>query len=242
MMRRHVCTGMGALTAAVMAMAFTACSSNPAAPPAVEPDAASPGQPDATSPGQPDATSPGQGPPSPDAGSGVDTGASASDGGDAGPACVAYDASALDDAGVAAGFAAIFDVYHCYSCHQNPSQKVTDAGLGIVLSGNNMGLGDSGTLFPPNLTNDPATGLGCWTDQQVQDAILDGKDNQGNALCAPMPVYSHALTTADGGIRAGTPMDAGTAQAIIAFLRSLPPVVNQVTDTTCPSDAGAGGD
>jgi hypothetical protein len=36
-------------------------------------------------------------------------------------------------------------------------------------------------------------------------------------------------------------MDAGTAQQIVDFLRSLPPVVNEVTDTTCSTgDAGSG--
>jgi hypothetical protein len=37
----------------------------------------------------------------------------------------------------------------------------------------------------------------------------------------------------DGGPKPGTPMDAGTAAEVIAFLRSLPPVNNTVPDTTC---------
>jgi hypothetical protein len=159
-------------------------------------------------------------------------------------ACTVFDASALDDASVAAGFAEVWQVYRCYSCHQETTQTVSDAGVGIVLSGNNAGTGTTGTIFPPNLTNDPATGLGCWTDSQIENAILHGIDSEGNALCSPMPKYGLALTTADGGPRAGTPMDAGTAQEIIDFLRSLPVVVNKVPETTCStpdagSDAGA---
>jgi hypothetical protein len=145
-----------------------------------------------------------------------------------------FDASGLDEASVAAGFQDVWRVYRCFACHQKRSQTVDDAGGGIVLSGNNDGLGDSGMIFPPNLTNDPSTGLGCWTNQQIEDAILTGRDREGGALCPPMPVFGHALKTPDGGIRPGTPMDAGTAEEIIAFLRSLPPVSNQVMNTTCP--------
>ena len=155
-------------------------------------------------------------------------------------ACGAFDASGLDEASVAAGFAQVFEVYKCYSCHQGTSQTVSDAGAGIVLSGNNAGLGTTGTLFPPNLTSDPTTGLGCWSDSEIENAILHGVDPEGGALCSPMPKYGSALTTADGGAKPGTPMDDGTAQEIVDFLRSLPVVVNQVHATTCAApDAGS---
>jgi hypothetical protein len=162
-----------------------------------------------------------------------------SDAGDAG-ACVLFDASGLDEASVAAGMAQVLQVYHCTSCHQRASQ-VIDAGHGVTLSGNNDGLRDSGTIFPPNLTNDPSTGLGCWTDPQIATAILTGVDNEGMALCPPMPKFGNPATTADGGLRPGFPMDAGTAQEIVDYLRSLPAVVNQVPDTTCPAPGGGDG-
>jgi hypothetical protein len=168
----------------------------------------------------------------------TDAGSDGGDGGDGG-SCVPFDASALDDASVAAGFQQVWHVYRCYGCHQPSSDMVSDAGAGIVLSGNNAGLGDSGTIFPPNLTGDPATGLGCWTDSQISNAILNGVDDQGRTLCKPMPKFGQPKPTADGGATPGYPMDAGTAQEIIDYLRSLPVVVNKVTDTTCPSpDAG----
>lgn len=158
--------------------------------------------------------------------------------------CAAFDASGLDEASVAAGFAQVWQVYRCAGCHQKASQTVDDAGRGIALSGNNDGLGDSGMIFPPNLTGDPATGLGCWTNAQVQNAILEGVDPEGGALCKPMPKFGEPAATADGGPKPGYPMDAGTAKEIIDYLRSLPVVVNETTDTTCPvleagSDAGS---
>lgn len=149
--------------------------------------------------------------------------------------CVAFDASALDDASVAAGFEQVWQVYRCASCHQKATQTVDDAGHGIVLSGNNNSLGDSGMIFPPNLTGDPMTGLGCWSNAEIQNAILEATDPEGGTLCKPMPKFGAPATTADGGPKAGYPMDAGTVQEIVDYLRSLPVVANQVTDTTCPA-------
>jgi hypothetical protein len=166
-------------------------------------------------------------------------GTDASDGGamdasEGGGSCTPFDASGLDEASVAAGFNAVWTVYRCFGCHQNASQHVDDAGNGIVLSGNNNGFGDSGMVFPPNLTNDPSTGIGCYTDDQVVNAILSGSDPTGGTLCPSMPKWGNAIG------RAGTPMDAGTAKEIVDFLRSLPPVVNHTTDTTCSTpDAGS---
>jgi hypothetical protein len=225
------------------ALLFTACGSSSSGPPSNQSDAT-------TDQGLPDSVVE-----TPDTG-GQDTGAhetstpheaSTADASDASSSsCTPYDASGLDEASVAAGFAQVWQVYKCAGCHQNPTQTVGEGGTGIVLSGNDAGLGDSGLTWPSNLTGDPATGLGCWTDQQIQNAIVNGQDPEGGALCPSMPVWGHALPTADGGVRAGTPMDAGTAQEIIDFLRSLPPVVNHLPDTTCPvpdsgsADAGAG--
>jgi hypothetical protein len=171
------------------------------------------------------------------------TDATTADSGNDGSSCVPYDLSQLDASSVEAGFYAAWQVYKCQGCHQKSSQKVDDAGAGLVLSGNNDGIGDSGMVFPPNLTGDPTTGLGCWTDDQITNGILHGTDNDGGKLCPQMPKWGNMLTLPDGAARPGTPMDAGTVAQIVAFLRSLPVVNNQVTDTMCPmmGDAGMGG-
>lgn len=137
-----------------------------------------------------------------------------------GGACTPPDAGALDDAAVAAGLALVKQ-YKCQQCH------------GQVLSGNNNGVPSpfGGLAYPPNLTSDPATGLGCWTKEEIENAILNGIDDQGVSLCAPMPRFG------DAG------MDAASAAQIAEFLRSLAPVVNQVPETNCSApDAGDGGD
>jgi hypothetical protein len=157
-------------------------------------------------------------------------GADASDGG----TCTVYDASGLNEASVQAGFTQVWQVYKCWRCHQNTTlNPVDDAGNGILLSGNVAGLGDSGLVFPPNLTNS-AVALGCWTDPQIQTAMLQGLDLEGGALCPPMPVFG----VGDGG--GGKPMDAGTAQEIIDYLRSITPSNQLTTDTTCPAATDGG--
>jgi hypothetical protein len=159
-----------------------------------------------------------------------DAGSDASEGG----ACALFDAGGLDEASVQAGFVQVWQVYKCWRCHQNPTSLVDDAGNGILLNGNTVGLGDSGTIFPPNLTNS-AQGLGCWTDPQIATAILQGHDPEGGTLCPPMPVFD----VGDGS--AGKPMDAGTAQEIIDYIRSLTPSAQTTPDTTCnpPADGGS---
>ena len=42
------------------------------------------------------------------------------------------------------------------------------------------------TLYGPNLTPDPTTGVGNWDDAQLTNAILNGIDNQGERLCPQM--------------------------------------------------------
>ncbi len=148
------------------------------------------------------------------------TESTSSEGGAADAPCVAYDASGLDEAAVAAGHQqAMF--FRCQHCHQ----PMGGGGV-LTLGGNDTNVGEGGVLaYAPNLTPDPATGLGCWTDPQIQKAILDGVDNTGATMCV-MPQFAQQG------------MDAGTAAEIVTFLRTLPTVVHQVPDTKC-SDAGA---
>jgi hypothetical protein len=110
---------------------------------------------------------------------------------------------------------------------------VTDSGAGMLLSGNSDWLGNAGTICPPNLTNDPS-GIGCWTNEQVEAAILLAIAPDAAPYCV-MPAFGKASELPDGAPRPGTPMDAGTAAEIVAFLRSLPPASNQVRPSVCPT-------
>lgn len=124
--------------------------------------------------------------------------------------CTPFDASALDDAQVQAGKALVLSL-KCAKCH------------GDQLSGDPDGVSspqtEGGLAYPPNLTPDPTTGLGCWTNAQIENAFLNGIDNEGDPLCPPMPHF------ATQGV------DASAATDIVAYLRSLPAVVMNIPDT-----------
>jgi mono/diheme cytochrome c family protein len=109
-------------------------------------------------------------------------------------------------------------VLGCAGCH-------TPTG-GTPLSGHDCFV-TKGTscLSSANLTNDD-TGLKKFTDQQIKDAIRKGQDPDGGGkyLFSVMPYYQYAnLTDAD-------------TDAIVAFLRTVPPVVHQVAPPTAPYD------
>lgn len=77
--------------------------------------------------------------------------------------------------------------------------------------------GPWGTSFTANLTPDPETGLGTWTEQNFIDTIRKARHmGTGRSLLPPMPAAVVANFT-----------DADLA-AIFAYLQSLPPVKNHV--------------
>ena len=69
----------------------------------------------------------------------------------------------------------------------------------------------------PNITPDPETGIGRWTDAEIAAAIREGRRRDGLTIGPPMPIVlyqrlsDHDLT------------------AIITYLRSVPPVRNAIT-------------
>jgi mono/diheme cytochrome c family protein len=110
-------------------------------------------------------------------------------------------------------------VLNCGGCH-------TPQG-GALLSGSDCFVksGTTGCLSSANLTND-ATGLKNLTDQQIKDAFTKGMDPDaaGSYLFANMPYYQFGtLTDAD-------------ANAIVAYLRTVPAVNHQAQANTAPFD------
>ncbi len=70
----------------------------------------------------------------------------------------------------------------------------------------------------PNITQDMATGIGSWTDAQIADAIRNGRRPDGSLIGPPMPVESYR-GIADGDLA-----------AMVAYLRTVPPVRHAVTE------------
>ena len=72
--------------------------------------------------------------------------------------------------------------------------------------------GPFGTVYSTNITLDRETGIGGWTDEQIITGIRLGRRPNGERL---IPV--HPYTTFNG-------MAAEDLKALVAFLRSVPPV------------------
>lgn len=77
-------------------------------------------------------------------------------------------------------------------------------------------IGFAGKLCPSNITSDPETGLGRWTDGEILRALREGVRADGTALFPIMPYQSlSGLSDED-------------ARAMVAYLRTLAPVKNPV--------------
>ncbi|HKQ62785.1 MAG TPA: hypothetical protein VJS92_15950 [Candidatus Polarisedimenticolaceae bacterium] len=87
--------------------------------------------------------------------------------------------------------------------------------------------GPWGVSFAANLTPDPETGLGRWTEQTFVEALRTGRhEGRGRPILPPMP-YEYVGSATDEDLH-----------AIFAYLRSLPPVRNQVPQPIDPPEAG----
>lgn len=104
----------------------------------------------------------------------------------------------------------------CAQCHQSANP---DDG---VLSGQTLPQPGTRT-YGRNLTPDDATGIGGWSDEALLLAIRFGVDDRGSHLCAPMPQF---MTMGDG-----------EGVAIVAYLRSLAPVLRVIPPSTCALDS-----
>ena len=88
--------------------------------------------------------------------------------------------------------------------------------------------GPWGITYAPNLTPDPESGLGIWTEEMFVGAMRSGKMfGTGRTILPPMPwpAYSH-LTDQD-------------LHAVFTFLTTIKPVVNHVPDWR-PPDSNRG--
>ncbi|HLK91856.1 MAG TPA: c-type cytochrome [Polyangia bacterium] len=72
------------------------------------------------------------------------------------------------------------------------------------------------TVVMPNITVDAETGIGGWSDDQILRAVRDGVRADDQLLMPPMPFGTWAHLSDDD------------ARAIVAYLRSVPPVRNAV--------------
>lgn len=113
----------------------------------------------------------------------------------------------------------------CNDCH-TPGYFLGKPDFSRTLGGSDVGFGvpGVGTVVGRNLTPDKETGLGAWTDEQVISAFTAGIRPDGRKLAPIMPWMELAH------------LDREDALAIVAYLRSLPPVKNAVPGPFGPKD------
>jgi len=101
-------------------------------------------------------------------------------------------------------------------CHTAPKQPINAGGRKYE--------GGFGTVYSTNITPDPKTGIGSWTDEQIITAIRLGRRPNGERLVPihPYPVFNG--------------MAEGDLKALTAYLRTIPPVsrANQPKKITVP--------
>ena len=99
--------------------------------------------------------------------------------------------------------------------------------VAVIGASNTAWAGPWGVSFTANLTPDPETGLGKWTEAMFIAALRTGrKEGKGRPILPPMPWSM---------IRNLTDDDLG---AIFAYLQSLPPVRNRVPQPIDPKEPG----
>jgi len=72
------------------------------------------------------------------------------------------------------------------------------------------------TVRGSNITPDVDTGIGAWSDGEIKRALTEGVHRHGRPLAPQMPFPFYKILTA------------GDLDAIVAYLRSVPPVRNEV--------------
>jgi mono/diheme cytochrome c family protein len=113
----------------------------------------------------------------------------------------------------------------CNDCH-TPGYFFGKPDMARFLGGSEVGfeIPGLGVFHGPNLTPDRETGLGTWSPQQIVAAITKGQRPDGRVLAPIMPWHAFANLTD------------GDARAIVAFLKSLPPVQNKVPGPFGPNE------
>jgi Cytochrome c len=111
----------------------------------------------------------------------------------------------------------------CMDCHSPHDWTKHDAPIlpGMVGAGQDFSIlkGLPGHVVAPNITPDPQTGAGNWSDDALARAIREGIGHDGRTLFPMMP-YEHFRDLSDENLA-----------SIIVYLRTLPAVRNPLPKT-----------
>jgi mono/diheme cytochrome c family protein len=112
-------------------------------------------------------------------------------------------------------------VTHCLGCHSDayfdrfaiPIRPGTRGQGGFPFD---KKLGVPGLVQAQNISSDPKTGIGSWTDGEVMRAIREGINKDGEAMFPMMP-YAEYRRMSDEDLK-----------SIVVYLRTLPPIEHAV--------------
>jgi mono/diheme cytochrome c family protein len=129
-------------------------------------------------------------------------------------------ATAQTDARLERGRYLVESIAGCGNCHT--PQGPNGPAAGKALAGGTRFEEPAFTALASNITPDPDTGIGKWTDAQIALAIREGRRPDGSLIGPPMPF----------GLYRG--ISDNDVAAIVAYLRSVPAVKNAVPRTQYP--------
>jgi len=132
--------------------------------------------------------------------------------------------ASADDAEVARG-RYLVTLAGCSDCH-TPGALLGSPDMKRYLGGSDVGFAipGAGIFVGQNLTPDKDTGIGSWTGEQIVTAIRTGKTPDGRDLSPVMPWPALSQLTDED------------AQAIAAFLKSVPPIDHKNAGPIGPND------
>jgi cytochrome c len=112
----------------------------------------------------------------------------------------------------------------CFGCHSDADWSKPGAPpiAGREGAGHIWADQDLPWLVAPNITSDKETGVGNWSDDTLARAIREGISHDGRALFPMMP-YPHYREMSDEDLA-----------SVIVYLRTVPPVKNQLPTTKMP--------
>ena len=125
----------------------------------------------------------------------------------------------------------LVELLGCGGCHTDGAlegvpdfdKALAGSRIGIAFT-NPLGNDLPGIVFPPNLTPDEETGLGLWSDKQIERAIRAGVGRHSGRMIAVMPWRGYRRMTEED------------VTAIVSYLRSIKPVVHEVPDEVKPGE------
>jgi mono/diheme cytochrome c family protein len=125
----------------------------------------------------------------------------------------------------------LVELLSCGACHTDgalegvPNAEIALAGsrIGIAYT-SPLGDEEPGIIYPPNITPDEETGIGRWSDQQIERAIRSGVGRHTSRRIVVMPWQGYTKMTQEDII------------AIVSYLRSIEPIHHQVPDDVEPGE------